>query len=173
VERQKARKLMVSGGMLLGFLLFLMGSIPATQPGREWMLYQAAQRRNFPMVRWCIEHGVNPNIHCLGETNPILLAMDDRQMLHYLHTHGGNMNIEEIHDDWSGSALTHAVMAEDLPAVRNLLAEGADPSSEDVMWWAVDLKEPNHTEIITLLKQAGAHEPLSATLTSLRRSHGE
>jgi len=159
--------------MLLGFLFLLIVSIPATQAGREWMLAQAAERRNFSMVRWCVEHGVSPNIHCLGETNPILLVMDDRQILHYLHTHGGNMNIEEIHDDWSGPALQHAVMWDDLPAVRNLLGEGADATPENVMWWAKDQKGPNRTEILRLLKQAGAHEPQSAAAISPQRSRNE
>jgi len=173
VEIQKSHKLKVSGGILLGFFLMLVVSIPATRPGREWMLAQAAERRNFPMVRWCIEHGVNPNIHCIGETNPILLAMDDRQMLHYLHSHGGNMNIEEVHDDWSGSALQHAVMRADITAVRNLLAEGADPTPENVMWWAKDLKEPIGPEIIRLLEHAGAHELQSAAATSPQSARDE
>jgi len=158
--------------MLLGFLFLLIVSIPVTQTGREWMLAQAAERRNFSMVRWCVEHGASPNIHCLGETNPILLVMDDRQILHYLHTHGGDMNIEEIHDDWSGSALQHAVMDNDLPAVRNLLPEGADPTSENVMWWAKDQKGPNGREIRRLLKQAGAHEPQGDSASS-QSAHNE
>jgi hypothetical protein len=93
----------------------------------------------------------------MGETNAILLAMDDREMLHYLHVHGGDMNLEEIHDDWSGSPLVHAAMADDLPAVRNLIAEGGDDESGTSLYWA-DGHGQNRAEIIRLLRKAGVHE---------------
>jgi ankyrin repeat protein len=42
----------------------------------------------------------------------------------------------------------------DINKVRNLLSEGADPNSEDALWWSCFY---NHTEVIKLLLEFGAN----------------
>lgn len=158
MKSSKGKKLLLYGAAFLSICFLPIGGLAGTHPGREWILCQALARHNVPLVHWCIDHGARPNCHCIGETNPILLAMNDKQMLHYLHSHGGDMNLEEIHDDWSGNPLVHAVMRDDLIAVHNLMAEGASDESGNALSWVADPPGPNSAEIIRLLRQAGVHE---------------
>jgi hypothetical protein len=157
VNKSKSKSLLLCGGVFFSILLLPVSGLTATRQGREWILCQALARHKMGLVHWCIEHGARPNCHCMGETNSILLAMDDREMLHYLHIHGGNMSLEEIHDDWSGGALVHAAMNDDLIAVRNLIAEGAGDESGTSLSWAADPHSCTGAEIIRLLKKAGVH----------------
>ena len=68
------------------------------------------------------------------------------------------MDIDEIHDDWSGSPLVHAAMNDDLIAVRNLIAEGGGDESGNSLFWTADGHGRNSVEITRLLEKAGVHE---------------
>jgi hypothetical protein len=90
--------------------------------------------------------------------------MDHREILHFLHTRGGDI---ECQNEWTGTPLEDAAATGDLLGVQNLLAEGANVHvpvirgvrhKNDNMPKELQESTKNDSRIIAALTAVGAQE---------------
>lgn len=155
------------------------------EPNQAYALFAAVQGNQLAAVKYLLAHGADPNAWTrinlrvpLGATySPMYVAASqgNREILHYLKSHGADVNAEWTLDRYlSQTALGASILAGDVPGTLLLIEYGADvnhaPRDGDLPLIQTVSAAKNNVELAQLLLHHGADPDVkNASGVSVRR----